>query len=78
MSKYGVISGMYFPVSSPNTGKYGPKINPFGHFSCSGCLRNTGIKLELLTDNDMLMMIEKGIRSGISHAIYRCAKAKYK
>ena len=25
MSKYGVISGPYFPVFSPNTGKYGPE-----------------------------------------------------
>ena len=27
--KYGVISGPYFPVFSPNTGKYGPKITPY-------------------------------------------------
>ena len=26
MSKYVVISGPYFPVFSPNTGKYGPEI----------------------------------------------------
>ena len=31
------------------------------------CLKKTGVKLELLTNNDMLMMIvEKGIRSGMS------------
>ena len=29
MSKYGVISGLYFPVFSPNTGKYGPEITPY-------------------------------------------------
>ena len=33
VSKYGVISGPYFPVFSPNTGKYGleltPYLNPF-------------------------------------------------
>ena len=29
MSKYGVISGPYFPVFSPNTGKYGPEITPY-------------------------------------------------
>ena len=29
MSKYGVISGLYFPVFSPNTGKYGPEIAPY-------------------------------------------------
>ena len=29
VSKYGVISGRYFPVFSPNTGKYGPEITPY-------------------------------------------------
>ena len=29
VSKYGVISGLYFHVVSPNTGKYGPEINPY-------------------------------------------------
>ena len=34
VSKYGVISGPYFPVFSPKTGKYGPEITPFfGHFN---------------------------------------------
>ena len=28
-SKYGVISGPYCPVFSPNTGKYGPEITPY-------------------------------------------------
>ena len=28
VSKYGVISGPYFPVFSPNTGKKGPEITP--------------------------------------------------
>ena len=27
--KYRVISGPYFPVFSPNTGKYGPEITPY-------------------------------------------------
>ena len=27
--KYRVISGQYFPVFSPNTGKYGPEITPY-------------------------------------------------
>ena len=27
--KSGVISGPYFPVFSPNTEKYGPKITPY-------------------------------------------------
>ena len=29
VSKYGVISGPYFPVFGPNTGKYGPEITPY-------------------------------------------------
>ena len=28
MSKYGAFSGPYFPVFSPNTGKYGPEKTP--------------------------------------------------
>ena len=33
------------------------------------CLKKTEVKLELLTDVDMLLMVEKGIRGGISLAI---------
>ena len=29
VSKYGVISGLYFPVFNPNTGKYRPEITPY-------------------------------------------------
>ena len=39
------------------------------------CLKKTGVKLELLTNNDMLMMVEKGIRGGICHTIHRYTKA---
>ena len=38
-------------------------------------LKKTEVKLELLTDIDMLLMVEKGIRGGICHAIHRYAKA---
>ena len=44
----------------------------------SACLKKTNVKLELLTDIDMLLMVEKGIRAGICRTIYRCAKANNK
>ena len=42
------------------------------------CLKKTNVKLELLTDYDMLLMVEEGIRGGICHSIHRYAKANKK
>ena len=39
------------------------------------CLKKTDVELELLTDYDMLLMIEEGIRGGICHAVHQYAKA---
>ena len=41
-------------------------------------LKKTNVKLELLTDYDMLLMVEDGLRGGICHAIHRYAKANNK
>ena len=41
-------------------------------------LKNTKAKLDLLPDIDMLLIVEKGIRGGICHAINRYAKANNK
>ena len=41
-------------------------------------LRNAKLKIELLTDVDMLLMIEKEIRRGICHSINRYKKANNK
>ena len=38
-------------------------------------LIKTEVKIELLTDTDMLLMVERGIRGGIFHAIHRYVKA---
>ena len=41
-------------------------------------LKKTEVKLDLLTDIDMLLILEKGIRGGICHSISRYAKANNK
>ena len=41
-------------------------------------LKKTKVKLELLTNMDMLVMLEKDIRGGICHSIYWYAKANNK
>ena len=38
------------------------------------CLKKRGKKSEFITDSDMLLMVENGIRSGICHAIHKHAK----
>ena len=39
------------------------------------CLKKTGVNLELLTNIDMLLMVEEEIREGMCQAIYRHAKS---
>ena len=41
-------------------------------------LKKTGVKLELLTDIDILLMIENSIRGGMCQATYRYARANNK
>ena len=56
------------------------KLNPLHYYTAPGLswdalLKYTGIKLELLTDYDQHLFIEKGMRGGISMASKRHAKA---
>ena len=46
--------------------------------SWQACLEKANIELELLTDYDMLLMVEEGIRGGICHSLHRYAKANNK
>ena len=39
------------------------------------CLKKTDIRLDLLLDPDMLLMVERGIRGGITQSVYRWAAA---
>ena len=59
------------------------EIDPAHFLSAPGlawqaCLKRTEIELELSTDFDVLIMVEKGIRGGICHAIHRYTKANNK
>ena len=59
------------------------ELDPAYFVSASGlvsqaCLKKTGVKLELITDYDMILMIEKGITGGICQATYSHAKGNNK
>ena len=59
------------------------ELDPAHFLSASGlawqaCLKKTQVKLELLTDNNMLLMFEEGIRGGMCQATHRYAKANNK
>ena len=41
-------------------------------------LKRPKVKLDILTDVDMLLMIQKGIRGRIYHSVYRYAKVNNK
>ena len=62
-----------------NTSKLDPAhFLPAPGLAWQTCLKKTEVELELLIDNDMLMMTEKGIRGGMCNAVYRHAKANNK
>ena len=59
------------------------KLDPCHYYTAPGlaweaCFKETKQELQLLTDYDMLMMFEKGIRGGISHISKRYAEANNK
>ena len=59
------------------------KLDPAHYFTAPGlawdaALKVTEVKLELLSDMDMLLMVEKGIRGGVSMISNRYGKSNYK
>ena len=42
--------------------------------SLASSFKKVKVKLELLTDIDVLLIVEKGIRGGICHSLHRSAK----
>ena len=42
------------------------------------CFKKTEVEIELLTNIDMLLMIQKGIRGEIRQVIHRCVKSSNK
>ena len=58
-------------------------LDPSYFFSAPGlewqaCLKKTSVKLELLTDYQMLLMVDAGIRGGMCQPTHRYAKANNK
>ena len=49
---------------------------PLPGLAWQACLEKTNVKLELLTDYDMLLMVEEGMRGGICHSIQRYGNGK--
>ena len=59
------------------------KLDPFHYFSSSGLCWNvmfkiTGVKLEKISNIDMYLFIEKGVRGGISYIAKRYVTANNK
>ena len=59
------------------------KLDPAHFYTSPGlawkaCLKHTGIRLELLTDPDMLLMFDRGIRGGITQAVRKYTSANNK
>ncbi|XP_057312288.1 uncharacterized protein LOC130653795 [Hydractinia symbiolongicarpus] len=59
------------------------KLDPSHFYTAPGlawqaCLKKTEVELDLLSDMDMFLFMERGIRGGLCQAVYRHAKANNK
>ena len=72
--KYGVITGPYFPVFSPNTGKYRPEITPYMdtfHAVLSYNMGLINLKLEYNTEQKMNFSIKETADLVMENFIFR-------
>ena len=58
---------MYWKILEINVSKYAAHFLTAPGLVQQACLKNTGVKLALLTNNDMLIMVEIEIRGGTCH-----------
>ena len=79
MTEIGIRGGICHAIHSIEVYELDPAhfLSAFG-LEWQACLKKTEVKLELLTNIDMLLMTEIGIRGGICHAIHRYAEANNK
>ncbi|KYN08011.1 hypothetical protein ALC62_01000 [Cyphomyrmex costatus] len=63
IASYGLDPAYYYPLPG---------------FTWDAMLKHTGVKFELLTDIDMVMFVERGIRGGLSQCSNRYARANNK
>ena len=63
MSKYGVISGPYFPVFGLKAGKYGPKITPyFDSFHADACSKITNTESVFAYSKSIMEISERYLK----------------
>ena len=72
---------MFEPFKDTCLNYYRPDVAHFytlPELAWQGCLKKMGVELELLTDLDMLLMFERGIRGGITQAVHQYMKVNNK
>ena len=65
---------MFLDIHEPDLAKF---LSTLG-LAWQAASKKTKVKLDLSTDIDRLLMVEKGIRKGICHSIHQYAKANNK
>ena len=82
ISKWYIIVSRYISELSKsvpwNIWAWSCKISYSSRISMESSFKKTNVKLDLLTDIDRLLMVEKGVRGGVRHSICQYTKANSK